>query len=181
MRRSRTSHHAAIFREAGRNSRSFWRGSWRSCGSTRKIAGQHLVPPASANSQKATKGLQQDACAFRLRDGGAPLQHVVFFRPDLSQKLHAAPTEQIQIQREAPVDHLNQRQAFMKEFFGDINSLRHYGSEGRIVFVREEPFLTVAMHGEKLQRKIDPIFLKIDGDVLPEIDKLQSGASEIGD
>ena len=75
----------------------------------------------------------------------------------------------LEIEREAPIDHLRQGKSLYEVAVGVIDSLVHGGGEAGREFQGEEFVHRIVVASEEIERQVDAVLLQVDGHVLPEV------------
>ena len=92
-----------------------------------------------------------------------------------------AAAEEFEIDGEGFVYFFNERQAAEKPFVGALDFELHHLAEGVGIEILSQIFFRHCELPQVFERKINSAFGIVDGDVLPEIGELQSGAGVIGE
>jgi hypothetical protein len=98
---------------------------------------------------------------------------------DFLEHPHAAPAEQIQVERETAIHRFHQRQTFQEKFSRYLNGIAHHGLKRGVERARAQVIQSVSVSLEDVQRQVHAIFFQIHRHILPEIGELQRGARSV--
>src|SRR5579859_4798477 len=108
------------------------------------------------------------------------VERVVASRFDGVENSEAAAAEHFKVDTEAPVDHFRERIAFGKKLARARNEIFHQRNVAIAEMARDDFVFADAMPRGHVERNINAAFFEVAGNVLPEVGKLQRGASRIG-